>query len=159
MAKTPPGLSPFARIAVDPVRGVYNAEGRLFTVMGDTLYRVDPTEASVIGTIPGVSRTRFAHNQITGGNELLVVNGSAGFIYNTVTEAFAPITDDGYPGAMDALFMDGYFVQIEPARRYAFNSDLADGLSYNTLDRFTSEVSPDLLVALARTQNDLILFS
>jgi hypothetical protein len=87
------------------------------------------------------------------------VNGSAGFIYNTASQVFEAITDNGYPGAMDALFMDGYFVQIEPARRFAFNSELADGLAYNTLDRFTSEKSPDLLMALGATQNDLILFS
>lgn len=159
MAKTPPGLSPFARISGDPVRGVYSAEDRLFTVMGNTLYQVNPTAPVVIGAVSGVSRVKFAHNQVTGGNELLVVNGSGGSIYNTATQVFQNITDEGYPGAVDALYMDGYFVQIEPARRYAFNSDLANGLAYNTLDRFTSEKSPDLLMALGSSQNDLILFS
>lgn len=159
MAKTPPGLSPYARISGEPVRGVYNAEGRLFAVMGNTLYQITTTASISLGSISGVGRVRFSHNQITGGNEVLIVNGSAGWIWNTVTRTLTLITDTGYPGAIDGVFIDGYFVQIEPARRFAFNSDLADGLNYNTLDRFTSEVSPDLLVGMAVSNNELLMLS
>lgn len=161
MLKTPPGLSPFVEVSASgqPVRGVYNAEGRLFTVMGSTLYQIRNGVAIPLGTIPGVNPVRFSHNQITNGNEVLVVNGSAGYIWNTVTQTLTRITDPGYPGAIDAVFIDGYFIQIEPARRFAFNSDLADGLNYNTLDRFTSEVSPDLLVGMAVSNNELLLLS
>jgi len=161
MAKTPPGLSPFVDTGVtDPIRGVYDAEGRLFTVAGNTAYQISNTGVAIpLGAISGVGRVRFAHNQITGGNEVLMVNGSAGWVWNTVTSQFTQITDTGYPGAIDAVFIDGYLIQIEPARRFAFHSDLADALSYNTLDRFTSEVAPDLLVALAVSNNELILFS
>lgn len=161
LAKTPPGLAPFVDTGeADPIRGTYNAEGRLFTVAGGTAYQISNTGVAIpLGSISGVSRARFAHNQITGGNEVLIVNGSAGWVWNTVTSQLTQITDPGYPGAIDAVFIDGYLVQIEPARRFAFHSELADALNYNTLDRFTSEVSPDLLVALAVSNNELILFS
>ena len=162
MCKTPPGLSPFLEVSstARPVRGVYSAEGRLFAAMGDTLY-LNTTSAVAIplGTIPGVGRVRMSNNQITGGNEVIAVNGSSGYVYNTVTTVFQRITDAGYPGAIDVVFIDGYLIQIEPARRFAFHSDLADALSYNTLDRFTSEVSPDLLVGLGVRNNELILLS
>lgn len=169
MGKTPPGLSPYAQwqdfseigeTNLGPVRGLHNAEGRLFTVMGNRFIQVSNSGVLIPqGIVGGSTRTKHAHNQITGGNEVITVNGSAGYIYNTVTQVFEQITDPGYPGAIDVLFMDGYFVQIDPTRRFAFNSDLAAGKDYNTLDRFTSEKSPDLLVALGSTQNDLILFS
>ena len=168
MAKTPPGLSPYAKfqdhsefnIQLGPVRGLHNAEGRLFTCMGNKFFQVSNSGILIErGEVSGLTRTKFAHNQITGGNQVITVNGSAGYVYNTVTEVFEQITDEGYPGAIDALFIDGYFVQIEPSRRFAFHSDLADGLAYNTLDRFASEKSPDLLMALGASQNDLILFS
>lgn len=161
MAKTPPGLSPFVEVAGQVFgRGVYNCEGRLFTVIGTTLYQITTSGVAIPqGTVTGSGQARFAHNQVTGGNELLVVNGNAGFVYNTATQTFTVITDDGYPGAIDAVFLDGYLIQIEPARRFAFHSDLNDALSYNTLDRFTSEVSPDKLVGLAVSNNELILFS
>lgn len=161
LAKTPPGLSPFVDTGnLDPARGVYSAEGRLFTVAGNTAYQISNTGVAIpLGSISGTGRVRFAHNQITGGNQVLIVNGSAGWVWNTNTGVLTLITDTGYPGAINARFIDGYLVQIEPARRYAFHSDLADALEYNTLDRFTSEVSPDLLVSMAVSNNELILFS
>lgn len=169
LCKTPPGLSPFVQlpsqgsevpILPGPIRGLHNAEGRLFAVSTSMLWQITPQGVAIPrGTIGGASRVRMAHNQQTFGNELIVVNGSSGYLYNTQTQTFAAISDDGYPGAIDVVFIDGYFVQIEPARRFAFNSGLADGGSYNTLDRWTSEVSPDLLVGLGQTQNELILFS
>lgn len=157
---TLPGLRLRAEFGSGVVRGVWNCNGKLFAVVGPKLYEISnafvPRE---IGTIPGVERVKFAHNQITGGNELLIVNGSAGYVYNTVTRGLQKITDDAYPGAIDAVFIDQYLVQIEPGRRYAFNSGLADALSYNALDRFTSEFNPDSLVGMAVTNNELLLFS
>src|SRR6185312_1196186 len=144
-----------------PVRGIYNCEGALFAVIGNDLLSVTPSGVvTYIGNIPGVNRVIMTDNQISGsGNELVVVNGSSGYVYNTNTKDFAQITDPGYPGAINAVFLGGYIVQIEPARRFAFNSAVADALNYNTLDRFTSEVSPDLLVSMAVNNNELILFS
>lgn len=161
MLKTPPGLSPLTEFeGTRPIRATYAAEGRLFVVVGTSLYQQLPNGAPVLlGTIPGVAPVRAAHNQITNGNEVLFVNGSQGFVWNTATESFSQITDDGYPGAIDAKFIDGYLVQIDPTRRFAFHSDLADAMSYNTLDRFTSEVAPDLLVGTAVSNNELLLLS
>jgi hypothetical protein len=164
MLKTPPGLRRFiltGSIPSAPVRGVYNCEGQLFAVIGQSLLSISTAGvATFIGTIPGVSRVIMADNQIAdNGNELLVVNGSQGFIYNTNTSDFTIITSASYPGAINAVFLSGYLVQIEPARRFCFNSAPADGLTYNELDRFTSEVSPDLLMSMAVCNNELILFS
>lgn len=162
--KTPPGLRQVVlsghAVPTKPVRGTYNCEGRLFAVIGQKLVQVSASgSVSEIGTIPGVGRVVFSHNQISQGNQLVVVNGSSGYVYNTRTEAFQHITDEGYPGAINAVFIDGYLIQIEPARRFAFPSAPADAMSYNTLDRFTSEVSPDLLVSMAVSNNELVLFS
>jgi len=166
--KTPPGLRQFVLTSTNPevpipdrpVRGVYNCEGGLFAVIGSSLFSITPTgSASFIGTIPGVGRVVMSDNQISQGNQLIIINGSSGYVYNTNTKDFARITDAGYPGAINVVFLGGYLVQIEPARRFAFNSAPADALSYNTLDRFTSEVSPDLLMSMAVTNNELILFS
>lgn len=163
--KTPPGLREFvltgASIPSSPVRGVYSCEGTLFAVIGTSLLKISTTGvATFIGTVTGTDRVVMSDNQIAGsGNELIVVNGSSGYVYNTNTSTFTRITDAGYPGAINVVFLAGYLVQIEPARRFAFNSAPADALSYNTLDRFTSEVAPDLLVSMAVTNNELVLFS
>lgn len=158
--KTPPGLKQAVHINSSPVRGTYNCEGNFFAVVGNTLYQIMPNLTYVPrGTIPGVSRVEFAHNQQSVGNQLVIVNGTAGYVYDTSAATLTKITDTGYPGAINAVFIDSYIVQIEPGRRYAFNSASADALNYNTLDRFTSEVSPDLLMSLAVNNNELILFS
>ena len=158
--ETPPGLRQVLNVGTKPVRGTYNCEGRFFMVAGTTLYEVNTNFTTTNrGTIPGVGIVRFAHNQQSVGNQLLIVNGSAGYVFNTQTNTLTHVTDAGYPGAINAVFTDSYLVQIEPARRFAFNSAPADALNYNTLDRFTSEVSPDLLMSLAVVNNDLILFS
>lgn len=164
--KTPPGLRDTGTVFGGetpnnaPVRGTYNCEGRFFAVVGTRLYEVNRDFTTVDrGAIPGTGMVRFAHNQQSVGNQLLIVNGSAGYVFTTQTNTLTRITDAGYPGAINGVFIDGYLVQIEPARRFAFNSAPADALNYNTLDRFTSEVNPDPLMSLAVVNNDLILFS
>lgn len=143
-----------------PVRGTYNAEGRFFAVAGNTLFQITTAGISVpLGTVPGVGRVSFSHNQITNGNEILINNGNSGYIYNTVTQVFQRITDTSYPGGLRAVFINNRFVQIEPGRRYLFNSALADGLSYTALDRFTSETSPDLAMGIESIGNQLAVFS
>lgn len=143
-----------------PIRGAHNAEEKFFFVSGNMLYRLNNNRVAIpIGVIPGTGRVSMAHNQVTGGNELIVVNGSAGYVYNTATDTFQKITDPGYPGASVVVFFDGYLVQVEPAGRYFFHSDLADALSYNTLDRTESEGDPDRIVTLAVSQDEVVVFN
>lgn len=169
MLKTPPGLRPFVQVLdtsediarpIGPVRRTHNCEGKLFAVMGQTLYQVTPSGVAIPqGTIPGIGRCSMAHNQLATGNQLVTVNDTSGYCFNTQTQVFERITDEGFPGAIKVIFMDGYIIGIEPRRRFAFNSEVADALAYNTLDRFTSEYLPDLLVSLESVQNQLVLFS
>lgn len=162
---TAPGLRPYVEVPESEfsgtvVRGMWNCNNKLFAVIGTQLYQISNTGVAIPrGTIPGVQRVKFAHNWINEGNELLIVNGYSGYVYSTVTQELKKVVDAGYPGAIDVVFIDNYLVQIEPARRFAFNSALADASNYNELDRFTSEVNSDLLVGMAVTNNELLLFS
>lgn len=150
--KTPPGLRPYVEIGDGPafaIRGGHDVEGRRFVVSGQRLYQISNTGVAIpLGTVPGVGRVSMAHNQIAGGNELLVVNGNAGYVWNTVKQTFTRITDQGYPGAFLADFVDSYLMQVEPFGRYLFHSDLANATEYNTLDRFEAEAQPDRIVSM-----------
>lgn len=169
--KTPPGLYPFVEIPgtggvespiipSKPVRGTYNCEGKLFAAIGKILFQITNDGIAIPqGTIPGNTRVTMTHNQISQGNELVAVNGSSGYVYNTLTQVFEKITDEGFPGAIWVGFADGYILGIEPGRRFAFNSEPADALNYNTLDRFTSEYKPDLIVTGIVNNNELILLN
>jgi hypothetical protein len=155
-----PGLKPFATLAVGeivggPIRGVRNVEGRLFVVSGGHLFLVAPNGTpTAIGSIPGVTRCSLSHNQIAGGNEVVISNGQAGYVYNTVTGVLSQITDDGFPGALCFDFVDGYILGVEPGRRFAFTSDLAAASSYSTLDQYEAEGSPDKLMGQAVTHRE-----
>lgn len=161
-----PGLKAFTQLMVDealagPVRGARNVEGKLFVVAGDQLFEVQSNGAGIVrGTIPGVGRVAMSHNQLTaGGNQLIVVNGSAGYIWNTGTSTFAKITDPGYVGSSTVGYIDQYFAQVDPVGRFWYHSGLQNGLEYNTLDRYTSEADPDGIVAIAVNQLEVVVFN
>lgn len=156
-----PGLRPFANLGNAPVRGAHNVEGQLFVVAGNNLYSVSLTGVgTVLGTIPGTSRVNMANNQVTGGYQLIIVNGSQnGYVYDTSNSSFQQIFDEGYPGAGSVDYIDSYLIQVEPFGRFIFWSDLATAFDYNTLDRAESESSPDLIVGLAVNQFEVVVFN
>ncbi|NIJ86992.1 photosystem II stability/assembly factor-like uncharacterized protein [Xanthomonas arboricola] len=158
---SPPGLREYMRLGDRPIRGLRNVEGTLFAVCGNDLHQISTKATSTVrGQIPGVGRVQMAHNQITGGNELLLVNGqSTGYVWNTAKNTYLRITDDGYPGARAADYLDSYLLQVEPFGRFWFHSQLANALDYNTLDRYESEASPDKIVTLIVSQFEVVVFN
>ncbi|MGX9958525.1 hypothetical protein ACW0US_07065 [Xanthomonas euvesicatoria] len=158
---SPPGLREYMRLGDRPIRGLRNVEGTLFAVCGNNLHQVSTKATSTVrGQIPGVGRVQMAHNQITGGSELLIVNGqSTGYVWNTAKSTYLRITDDGYPGARAADYSDSYLLQVEPFGRFWFHSQLANALDYNTLDRYESEASPDKIVTLIVSQFEVVVFN
>ncbi|WDI91925.1 packaged DNA stabilization protein [Xanthomonas campestris] len=158
---SPPGLREYMRLGDRPIRGLRNVEGQLFAVCGNDLHQVSTKATSTVrGQIPGVGRVHMAHNQITGGNELLIVNGqSTGYVWNTAKNTYLRITDDGYPGARAADYLDSYLLQVEPFGRFWFHSNLSNALDYNTLDRYESEASPDKIVTLVVSQFEVVVFN
>jgi hypothetical protein len=147
--KQAPGLRTLLQVGNGPIRGLYNAEGRLLVVSGQSLYWVKTgLSVQLIGTLPGFGRVSIAHNQVTNGNQVLFATGDAGYVYDTAAATFGPVTDPGYPGAMCVRFLGQYLVQIAPSRKYLFHSDLADAFNYNTIDRYAAEGLPDKLYSL-----------
>lgn len=160
LLRSPPGLQRFALVGTGPHRGARNVEGRALVVSGSYLYQLNPAGTfTQLGVIPGAGRVSMSHNQIAGGNEVLIVNGASGYIYNTLTGTLTRITSGSYPGGIVADFIAQLFVQIEPQRRYFFNSALADGLTYSALETYEGEATPDRMVSLKVNHSELIVFS
>lgn len=144
-----------------PIRGAYNADGTFVVVQGTTLYRYNGIgkAATSIGTIPGTGRVSITHNQVTGGNQIVIANGStAAYVYDTSDGSFGQITDDGFPGAKSLDYIDSYIVGVEPQGRFWFTSGLADAKSYNTLDQYEAESAPDKIVGLIVSHNEVVVF-
>ncbi|MGA0588722.1 packaged DNA stabilization protein [Dyella sp. KRB-257] len=153
--RNPPGLSAFCDLGSGlGIRGLHDVEGRLFAVSGSTLY--EATNGTVVsrGTIPGVSRVSMAHNQVAGGNQLAIANGSSGYVFDTRDNTLVQITDPGFIGAKSFDFIDQFIVGVDPTGRRAFTSDLADATSYNTLDQYEAESAPDKIVGQIVTHRE-----
>jgi hypothetical protein len=153
-----PGLVPFCGTQAAPVRGAHNCEGRFFVVAGTTLYQISTLGArTTLGTVPGDGRVCFDHNQITGGNEVVVVNGSQGFVYNTKTAVFAQITDQDFPGSAIIRYLGQYLLGIKPDRTGWFTSDLATATTWLSTDTYEAESSPDLLLDIQVSQGRALI--
>lgn len=159
MLRQAPGLRPLTQIGTGPIRGLHTVEGRLYAVSGTQLYEVTNSYVGIPrGTIPGVGRVSMAHNQRGTGNELAVDNGSARYVLNTATLAFQKVTDAGFPGSFIAFYVDQYLGFVEPQGRYWGHSDLADALSYNTLDQYEAEGDPDRIVSAYVSHREVLIF-
>lgn len=159
MLRQPPGLRPLTEIGTGPIRGVHTVEGRLYAVSGTQLFEVTSSYVGIPrGTIPGVGRVSMAHNQRGTGNELAVDNGAARYVLNTATLAFQKVTDAGFPGSFIAFYVDQYLGYVEPQGRYWGHSDLADALSYNTLDQYEAEGDPDRIVSAYVSHREVLIF-
>lgn len=154
--KTAPGLKTFARIGDGPHRGAHNCEGRRFIVSGRKLYQVDKNGvATDRGTIPGTGRVTMAHNQIANGNQVLIGTIDNSYLWDTVKNT---LTATGV--ALQSVdFLNQRFLGVDQQRRFWRHSALADGASWSDLDVYSSESSPDRIVALKVLDGQVYVFN
>lgn len=157
MLKGTPGLTSFGTIGTGTVRGMIVMAGVLYVVADTTLYSVasDGTETS-LGTIEGSGRVGIAENGIPG--QLVVVNGSKGWVYDKDTGAFAEITDADFPEADDCCFIGDYIVFVDQDTDQFFWSDLSNATSYDALNFDTPSTFTDGTLGVVNLQNELWVF-
>ena len=143
-----PGLLNLATIGYGPIRGLWSFSSdttTAFVVSGNSLYKIDTSyNATLLGTIAGTGPVSMADN----GIQLFIAANGPSYIYNNNTNAFAPITDPDFPGAVTVGYLDGYFVFNEPDSQKIWITQLFDGTSVDPLDFASAEGSPDGVVGL-----------
>lgn len=72
--------------------------------------------------------------------------------------ALVQITDPAFPGAKSIDFIGQRIVFVEPQGRYWGWSDLTDALSYNALNVAQAETTPDRIVGLCVSGNEVLIF-
>lgn len=155
-----PGLKPFVEIDSNGgIRGAINVEGKLLVVAGTGLYQISNTGVAIPrGTIPGTGLVSMGYNQAGIANQVLIGNGSAGYVYDTSALTLERITDPGFPGTKGVDYLDSYLLGVEPLGRFWFHSNLADATDYNKIDRYEAETSPDRIVTLAVSNEEVVVF-
>lgn len=158
-----PGTKTFINFPVGPHRMAHEVNGRLFVISLNTLYEVYPnTSYAAIASLPysegriSVADNGMANNGV-GGNQLLIVVGGLGYIYNLLTGSFAQITNPVFPpNAKACTYIDGYFIISNDSMNF-WVSELYDGMTYSGL-AFASAIStPDTIKGLLSISNQLII--
>lgn len=154
--KTAPGMKLFAHVGKGPHRGAHNCEGRRFIVSGRKLYQVDKDGvATDRGTIPGTGRVTMAHNQIANGNQVLIGTVDNSYLWDTTTSTLAATG----VALQSVDFLNQRFLGVDQQRRFWRHSALADGTSWNDLDVYSSESSPDRIVGLKVLDGQVYVFN
>jgi len=152
------GLSLLETPAGSPSRGTFSYDGEIFTVHGDTLYHITTggtvtTVATTLDTNTG--NVSFAEN----GAQLMIVDGTSGYIYTKADGLMAKITDADFPASPEqVVFIDGYFIVNSSGTGKFYASALNDGTSWAALVFATAEGFPDNLVSMIVLHRRLWLF-
>lgn len=154
-----PGLELFNDFGSSVIRGMWEFQktSLAFLVVGNTFYEVNGS---------GVFTSRGTLNTSTGfvsmsdnGTQVMIVDGTDGYIYNTSTNVFVTITDPDFPNRPQTVaFLAGRFVvNIENSNTFYW-SDLYDGLAWDALSFSSAESSADPIVAIWTCNGQLFLF-
>lgn len=152
-----PGLSLFSTAGTGPIRGAFStAADRAFVISGATLYEINSaglaTERGTLSTSTGI--VTIDEN----GQQMMIVDGTYGYIFTYSTDNFQQISDGDFPVAGTVTFIDGYFVVNEVGTGKFYISSLYDGLVWDPLDFATAESSPDDLLRPINAVGALWLF-
>lgn len=151
-----PGTTAFSAPATAAiVRGMHVMGSYLYAVVGADVFEID---TAGVATDLGAITTSTGHvGMANNGTQLLIVDGTA-YGHIVTTGALADITDGDYPIATDCVFFDGYFIVSVKDTGKIQICKLYDGTTWDALDFATAEASPDALVGIGTTRQNIWLF-
>ena len=150
-----PGLSLLVDMGAD-FRGSYNTDSRWFAVFGQTLYEMAEdgtyTNRGTLATSGGFVCMK------SGRDQLVIVDGTNGYVFNLNTNAFGQITDLDWRGSNWVDELDGYFIFADPGTDQFYLSAIDDASSLDALDFSSADASPDNIVTFRVRHRELHLF-
>lgn len=151
------GLRLFATVGGGSIRGcISSTSGRAFVVSGQEFYEVFADGTSTLrGTLnTQTSRVSIAENI----SQIMLVDGTDGWIFTKATNAFTQITDVDFPTCSVVTYQDGYFIVVKDGTQEFYISAINDGTSWDALDFASVESSPDNLTSVISDRGNLWLF-
>ena len=154
-----PGLRVWHASTSTPVRGAISFNGICYAVVSNKLISIatDGITMAVIGTlITSVGRVSMKSNGLSsagvGGNQICIVDGTAGYIYNVVTGIFSTSVSPITPTHVE--FIDGYFVAIDNSMSF-WTSEIYNGLLWNPITQNPVQAASDNIQALLNLHQQL----
>ena len=161
-----PGYDLWADISASPIRGGIIAGDYLYVVIADRFYQVANDKSFILkdtGTIKtNAGQIQMSYNGDYDGSiadQILITDGTDGYIYDTVADTLTVITDVDFPNTCNVnVFYGGYFfVGVAGTGRF-FWSSLYEGTGWTSLDFATAESDHDALNGLGVTKAGLWMF-
>lgn len=150
-----PGLSLFVNLGAE-IRGAIEAAERCFVVAGATLYEVS---SSGVATNRGTLVTSSGPVAMEWGTtQLVIVDGSRGYVLTLATNVFQQITSSAFYGSNTVSYLNGYFGFVRPDTQQFYVSAIDDATDLDALDFVSAERSPDDLVGVIDDHNQILLF-
>ena len=149
------GLLRKVTLASVPVRALFAFESVLYAVAGNKLYTIN---TSYVATERGTLSTGSGFvSMATDGLNVIIVDGTAGYLYTIASATFATISDVDFPDASNvAAVQDGIFIVIEnDSQRFYIATT---GSSWVGTDFASAEGKPDNLVSMISDHRELWLF-
>ena len=152
-----PGLTLFHDFGDTPIRGMIAPTTLLYAVHRGTLWELNnagtATSRGTLSTTTG--RVSMAANQ---GGQIMLTDGTAGYIYTIATTTLAAITDaDYFDAAVTTAYHDGYFIVPRPDTAEFYLSAADNGTAWDALDFATAEKSPDTLRRVIDNGTEILL--
>jgi hypothetical protein len=137
-----PGIVEFASCDIGPIRGAHMLGGVLYVVSGSRLYSVTndsiPAVTDLGGDISGTGLVSMDDN----GDEIMIVNGAHGYLYDT-DDGFRLVTDSDFTAGATVAFSDGFFLVPRADINEFAQSDSLDGSSWDSLAFASKEARSD----------------
>lgn len=153
-----PGLTLVATIGGGPIRAMFRHGDAIMVISGSAVFKATPGWATAylgsIGTSSGP--VGIASN----GTQLLIVDGTAGWIISLSTWTMALVSDPDFPaGVKRATYQDGYFIVTgDSSQKFYINEMPNDGTAWNGLDFASAEGSPDYTIGCISDHREIWLF-
>lgn len=154
---TPPGLLGFSNLGANPSRGIWSKDDSKYVINRDTLFKEanDGTRVSVGTLLTSGGAVGLADN----GAQLMIVDGSFGYIFTYATNTLVQITAPGFPANPTSVaFLNLRFgVTSAGTGQYQWSA-INNGTVWNALDFATEESNPDPLVRIWAETGQFVLF-
>lgn len=150
-----PGLLLYDSVGTGPIRGTLVFENRMYVISGNEVYAFTGNSSVLLGTI--LTSTGVVSMDVNGP-QVMLVDGTAGYIITIATQVLAQITDTDFPNGVRCVccLQNFFIVGADGTQQFEISSPL-DGFTWNGLDFASKEGAPDPIVGMIADHSELWL--
>ncbi len=155
-----PGLSSENGVIFPPTDGggrrLYKFQDTLYAIIGTKIYRI--TSGLAYSPIGDLNTTSGHVGIADNGTEILFVDGTGGWLFNTSTSVFQQVFAAGFPALpTDVTVLGSRFIVSRANSNKLHFSAIGDGLTWNALDEFAITAQPDDVIGLRRLNDRIFI--